>query len=606
MCGICGIIGAQVQNSVLHEMLSRLSHRGPDVQDIKLFPGGGFGHARLSVIDTDARSNQPMYSPDGRYVLVFNGEIYNFKELRFLLATEGEQFITSGDTEVLLRWLIRKGVNGLSQLRGMFAFGLFDILGQSLLLARDPFGKKPLYFHQSEGTFFFASEMRALLPVLKSRKLQHLEEFLNWQSMPAGSSIIEGIESLLPGSWLLLKNGSYQIGTFFSLESAFHQAVEQGPVSPEEFREQFERAVTRRLVADVPLGAFLSGGIDATAIVTAMCRARQSEIRTFTVGFDAEPGDETVQASKTAERLGTTHQNLIIASESVPGLIPEAIDAMDIPSADAINTWLVSRATREAGITVALSGIGGDELFGGYPSAELAQNPWLHRPLLAGLAALVSQTRAAAHLPLKIRKLLMMLEYGGAHGSVAGSRVVFDHVMLKQLGLKGNGGFIHSQTKFQGNSSNANAFYEFEYYCKRLLIADTDQMSMAHALEVRAPFLDIDFLAAAARLNAFPPKREIAHRKWRFIQMLPGYFPDELISSPKKGFILPMDSWLRGPLRNYLEAGLFESPLTSMLDKSRIERFYGQFTRQTGEVSWSRIWLLSVLGHWMRKNGVCW
>jgi asparagine synthase (glutamine-hydrolysing) len=601
MCGICGVLSGDGGRNEAEKMLVALQHRGPDVRQVQTFEGGTFGHARLSVIDTDARSNQPMESPGGHSLLVFNGEIYNFKQLRATLERQGERFQTSGDTEVLLRLLQREGKAALEKLRGMFAFAWIQKESGTLLLARDPFGKKPLYIMELDRNFYFSSEIRALLAVRKERKLANLSDFLMWQSPSPESSFIEGIREVKPGGWLEWQQGTIAEGRFFDLETAIGEAESRGPVSQEAFRAAFEQSVQRRLVADVPLGAFLSGGIDSTAIVTAMKRTSQADVRTFTVGFDAGAIDETRTAQETSIRLGTHHTTLLIKASEVPDLVPLAVANMDIPSADAVNTWLVSRETRNAGITVALSGLGGDELFGGYPSAGLALNPLL-RALLPKKA--VTSGLLSGRQSLRLRKLALLLQDGSPAGRVAASRVVFDTGLLQTLGFPVNTVTAGRHKTTPLHPDNALALAEFEQYCKRLLLRDSDQMSMAHALELRVPFLDIDFLDAAARLNAFPPKRTVHHRKWRFIQMLPGYFPAAFLNMPKTGFALPMEAWLRGPLKSYFESGLFESPVSDQVDRKGLERMYSDFQNNRNGVNWSRTWLLAVLGHWMRKHKV--
>ena len=381
MCGIAGHFSTTFLTINQQAVLTALAHRGPDAQASWQGEHGLLFHSRLSIIDTDARANQPFADPTGRYVLVFNGEIYNYQALK---ATLNVQWQTTSDTELLLYWLINYGATRLNALEGMFAFAFYDTHTQELLLARDRFGKKPFYLHQQEGVLSFASEVRVLMqmhPELRTISKQQLSNWLFWQTIPGGC-LIDGIEELAPGHFMLLKNsqvlekGSYlKANPYLGLNPTRDEALAV-------VKEKVSSAIEKRLVADVPFAAFLSGGVDSSIITAVAAQRLGKDLHTFTVSFDESQFSEHHIAAEVAKRYQTQHHEIRLKPQDFLDLLPEGLAATDHPSGDGLNTYVVSKYTQAAGFKMALSGIGGDEWFLGYPyfrkMAEWQKKPgWL-------------------------------------------------------------------------------------------------------------------------------------------------------------------------------------------------------------------------------------
>ncbi|HEX8707835.1 MAG TPA: asparagine synthase (glutamine-hydrolyzing), partial [Pyrinomonadaceae bacterium] len=389
MCGIAGIISASgerepesgARGAGLREALARmvkyLDHRGPDDRGLSvLSPKGcevGLGHTRLSILDLSTAGHQPMSDPRTGNQITYNGEVYNFRELRGALGEGPDAWRSQSDTEVILRAYQRDGRECLENLRGMFAFGLWDAGRRKLLLARDRLGIKPLYYYAGRGFFLFASEVKALLESgLVPRRLDRLGlwHYLAYQSVPAPRTLVEGVRALEPGSWMTVdERGEREAGCYWNMLSrGTAEARDAAPAeSRRRVRELLHEAVALNLVSDVPVGAFLSGGLDSSAVV-ALMREAGAAPRTFTVGFAESGYDEASQARRTAAHFQTVHTEIRLTQERLLEQLPEALAVMDQPTGDGLNTYVVARAVREQGIKVALSGLGGDEFFAGYPS----------------------------------------------------------------------------------------------------------------------------------------------------------------------------------------------------------------------------------------------
>ena len=350
-------------------MTDAIAHRGPNAEGHYVDESVALGHRRLSIIDLSPEANQPFFDSTGRYAMVFNGEVYNFMDIRHQLADY--PFRTNCDTEVVLAAYIRWGEACLSRFYGMFAFAVWDKQEQRLFVVRDRLGIKPLYFYQDEKKFLFASEIRPLLAsglVAKKLDQEGLYDYFNYQTVHAPRTIVEGVFQLNPGEYAILKNGTFTKKTYWKLAPDQPDIVEgsYGEVKKQVRRLMLE-SVERRLVSDVPLGAFLSGGIDSTAVVALMAEVADQAVDTFSVVFEEPQFDESEYSELVARRFNTRHHPMLLKPQDFLNALPNALMAMDSPSGDAINTYVVSKVTKEAGVTVALSGLGGDELFAGYP-----------------------------------------------------------------------------------------------------------------------------------------------------------------------------------------------------------------------------------------------
>ena len=398
MCGISGIISSGLSSDkiipALQRMNKAIAHRGPDAEGIWNDDFAYLGHRRLSIIDLSDAGKQPMHSYNNRYVITYNGELYNYKELRLQLqrAIQGthEQpyfFSTQTDTEVILASYMRWGKDCLQHFNGMFAFAIYDKQEKTVFIARDRMGIKPLYYSNKNNTLIFASEIRAVLQsglIEKNIDRDSLVDYLQYQTVHAPDTMIEGVKMLMPGHFIWMQKNDVQIKPYWQIEKSINYESAEKPYGEicKDVRNLFFAAVERRLVADVPFGAFLSGGIDSSAVVGAMSQVSSQQVKTFSVIFEESAFSEAKYANIIAKKFNTDHHEIKLSPNDFLRQLPEALQAMDHPSGDGPNTYIVSRATRNAGITMALSGLGSDEIFCGYDifkrSYKLEKQWWLN------------------------------------------------------------------------------------------------------------------------------------------------------------------------------------------------------------------------------------
>ena len=614
MCGIAGIIGpgAASRRSALERMMPALRHRGPDGEGVYTAPSGNcvLGHRRLSILDLSDAAAQPMVAKGGRFALSYNGEIYNYRELRE--AAGGGAPRSSGDTEVLLDLLAREGADCIERLNGMFAFALWDDAAQRLLLARDAWGQKPLFFAQAGELLVFASEMRALLAsglVAPELNLNSALSFLSygWTQEPA--TMLQGVQALPAGhSALLAAPGG-------ELRQRDHRPPRpQGrPCGPEELRELFRRAVGRTLVSDAPLGVFLSGGIDSSALVAGATMASERlPLHTLTVTFPDLPGQSEAAFAREVSCLWhSRHHEVPISGDEMLRMLPQAIRAMDHPSMDGINTFLVAHGAAQAGLKAVLSGVGGDELFGGYPLfGDLPRLlRWRERihPLAPGLAA------AIGAFPLWDRRLAKLQDFLAAPRGLCHQyfvrRQVFSGRQLKALAPSvfapgarpyldpGRMGSLEGAAAGSALQDSIAAM-EQQFYMGRLLLRDMDIMGMAHGVEIRSPFLDQEF---SGRVCAMGPETRSPGRfpKHVFVEAMDDWLP-ESCRRPKQGFALPFERWMLNELKAEVTAGLDSlGRRVGWFDSGAIDSLWRTFQREPARVGWARPWMLFVLGRYL-------
>jgi asparagine synthase (glutamine-hydrolysing) len=564
MCGICGEVSFQHANqadarSNVEWMMERIQHRGPDDAGIWSDSHATLGHRRLSIIDLSPSGRQPMVSKDGTRVIVYNGEIYNYKSLHQRFRNEID-FRYTNDTEVILQLYEKFGGQCLQYLRGMFAFAIWDTAAAQLFFARDRLGKKPFFYYLENDRFVFASEMHALLG--KDRKKREIDEnslshYLSLQYVPSPQTIYKGISKLPPGHCGIFKDGNLQIQKYWDVKHAEAKWTEQDALA--RFTELFRESVQYRLIADVPLGAFLSGGIDSSAVVAMMREASSEPVRTFTVRFEEKQYDESPFAATVAERFGTQHHNLTVTPDLVQ-VLPELMRHYSEPYGDssAIPFYYLSRITREH-VKVALSGDGGDELFGGYPRYFFNEP---HKLFPARIRD------AVQHLPVNARYIWRIRRYLEEKG--------FDlpSIYLQKIGVF-NEQEKHSLfvPEFTANGHYASTLQWFESvfrkfddvpFPEKLMAADmvtylpddllvkADIASMACSLEVRAPFLDHELVEFAATLPSSLKFRN-GTGKYLLKQYLRSKLPRSIVDRKKTGFGLPLREWFRGKLRSYVE-----------------------------------------------------
>jgi asparagine synthase (glutamine-hydrolysing) len=577
MCGIAGIYAYHyaanaVDRAELLRIRDYMAARGPDgigawhSQDARI----GLAHRRLSIIDLSERGAQPMASADGKHVITFNGEIYNYQELRASLENRGHSFQSHSDTEVLLHLYSEKGEAMVHDLRGMFAFGLWDAEKNALLLARDPYGIKPLYYADDGWTLRFASQVKALLA---GGKISRNPEPAGWVgfclfgSVPEPFTTYQEIRALPAGSTLWVNRvGPREATRYFSIADSYCRAENVqtsdrvGDVKLA-VREMLLDSVRHHLVADVPVGAFLSSGIDSGALVGLMRDAGHRDIQTVTLAFEEFRGrreDESLLAADIAAQYSTRHTTRFVTEKEFRDDLPRILDAMDQPTIDGINTWFVSKAARELGLKVAISGLGGDELFGGYPSfrdiplwVRLFRVPGripglgdLTRLLITGIGHLSQISSPKAAGLLKYGK-----DYPGAYFLRRGLFMPWelDSVIgteMSRIGLQRLNPIRHIESVLKPTprrSFGRVATLESSLYMRNQLLRDTDWASMAHSLEVRVPLVDADLLRKLAPITA----RRRSHSKRLLADSVRVPLPRPVIERSKTGFTTPIQTWLQ-------------------------------------------------------------
>ena len=589
MCGICGILGlgdgATFDAAVIERMTRVLRHRGPDDEGryVAEFaadgrPGRiGLGHARLSIIDP-ATGHQPLANEDESVWVVFNGEIYNFRELRGDLQSRGHVFRTRTDTEVIVHLYEERGVDCLQDLRGMFAFALWDSRANTLLCARDRLGQKPFCYRMEPNRFIFGSEIKAILQaeaVPRALSLTALHHYLTYQYVPHPLTMFDGIRKLPPAHYLLWKDGRADVHEYW------RPRFEAAPrLSTEEYVERLQELLTEsvrlRLISDVPLGAFLSGGMDSSIIVGLMAKLSDAPVKTFAIGFEEKRFDELAYARMVAERFGTDHQEFVVRPKAIE-IIPQLVWHYDEPFADssAIPTWYVSRMTRRH-VTVALTGDGGDEGFAGYPryrAVKLAQ--WFDR--LPHRARKTLAGRFWERLPVSVkqktlrrraRRLFLALNlpprqrYARWCAIFDDSRkhALYSPDLLAQFASEPSWQVLNEEYGKVPDSDfiGQTMFVDYMRYLPDDLCCKVDIAAMAHGLECRAPFLDhklIEFIGAIPsdlKLRRFGGKYLL---KRAFGHML----PRPVLKRKKMGFGVPIAAWFRGELRDYVREVLLDA-----------------------------------------------
>jgi asparagine synthase (glutamine-hydrolysing) len=628
MCGICGALGFDSSAGLVRRMNQAMVHRGPDSDGFLDDGPIALGMRRLRIIDLHT-GDQPLFSEDRQVALILNGEIYNFRDLRSELEALGHRFTSHSDAEVVVHAYEQWGRDRLPRLRGMFALALCDRRGRAagqagrLLLARDRLGIKPLYLWHDGRRLAFASEVRALLAsglVPRTLSTAGLYTFLAFGSVQEPLTLVEGVTSLDPGSWLQaeLEGGALTIesGTYW-------RPPRDGQRDPEpaQVRHWLADAVGSHLVSDVPLGAFLSGGLDSGAIVALGSEALNAPLRTFTLAFDAWPGDEREIAAQTARVWQSDHHVRVLAPGEVLAELPQAVAAMDQPTVDGINTWYVSREARRAGLTVALSGLGGDELFAGY--ASFHQVPRLRRvqrtlrwlPKGSYLEDLIARLPGSSPGQRKLGALIsggMFLDHAyfaarslftpGQVRSLLSPRAV--EILQEPDGALGEWRrSVQAQLRLsQGYDAVGEvSWLELSQYMRSTLLRDADAMSMAHSLEVRVPFVDHRLVEQVLPVEG---RHKMKGRvpKPLLVEALEGRLPPAVTTGAKRTFTFPFERWLRQEWATVVGGGLVKLPdgLAANLDGTAVRQVWSQFGR--GHTNWPRPWALYVLAEWVRRN----
>lgn len=643
MCGICGVIGierSETGEAVTRRMMEALWHRGPDEDGLLVAPCAALGMRRLSIIDLPG-GHQPVFNEAGNVGIVFNGEIYNFRELRKTLEGLGHAFRTHSDTEVIVHAYEEWGEQCVRELRGMFAFAIWDarVSGTTgdaarhahIFLARDRMGIKPLYYAFADGALLFASEVRALIAsgrIAPNVDPDSLEAYLLFGSVAEPSTLVRGVFSLPPGhSMMMFADAPPQNPAPKCYWDFADAALQQDGPRPAHMQDAakpllrlLEETVNDHMIADVPLGVFLSSGLDSTALVALASRV-QKDLHTFTVVFPEQRFSEAAISRETAKRFKTRHEEVMLTPEQLLDQVDDAVGSLDQPTMDGLNTYFVSRAAHQAGLKVALSGLGSDEIFGGYstftstPRASVVAGlgRWIPGPFRRLSAALATRMvegdavrKAAAtwkspsdfphayyftrllYTPARVDRLLAPYFESTAYdeNAVSGWRLRMRETARQAARL---------------DSFTSISCFELQSYMVNTLLRDTDVASMASSLEVRVPFLDHQLVEYVARLPK-DAKYRPGVSKSLLVEAMGNLLPDEVVGQAKRTFTLPWDVWLRGPLGVRLSQDLanLTPPLLRYMNQRAVRGSWQNFV--TGHTNWSRPWSIYVLNRWVQRH----
>ncbi|MEK7793158.1 MAG: asparagine synthase (glutamine-hydrolyzing) [Candidatus Hydrogenedentota bacterium] len=610
MCGIAGMVmidsAAIADEAAVQRMTDALVHRGPDSGGVWTSRNAALGARRLRVLDL-AAGEQPLTSPDDRYVIVYNGEIYNHREVRVELETKGVTFKTHCDTETVLAAYAAWGTNCLARFNGMFAFAIHDTHENTLFLARDRLGVKPLFYSQTPDAFVFASELDALMrSQLLPRDIdrESLADYFRYLYVPAPDTIYRGISKLLPGESILLKNGRMETQRWWSPRLNIDSSWTLDSAA-ERFRELLFDSVRLRLISDVPLGAFLSGGVDSSCVVAAMAQ-HAATIKTFSIGFDDAAANELPYAREVATRFGTHHTEEIVRPDAV-ALLPQIVRHFGEPFADssAIPTWYVSQLARR-NVTVALSGDGGDELFAGYDWTRMNRLVARYRRVPGGIRRLIDLALGALPDSERIRKLARFSadSFLSPLESFRRRQTSFSPRELDELLL---GGATATRDRFAEvatpaetmNSDDWMLLHDLLMYLPDDILTKVDRMSMAHALEARVPLLDYRLVEFAMTV---PFHLKAAHGVTKRVMKhaCGDLLPESVMRQRKRGFAIPIHKWFRGPLREIFHDTVLSKSARSResIDTKAAARFLDRHT-QRGEDLGHHLWAVLVLEHWL-------
>ena len=619
--------------------MGAISHRGPDEDGILVAPSAALGMRRLSIIDLPG-GHQPVFNETGNVAVVYNGEIYNFRQLRQTLEGRGHAFRTNSDTEVIVHAYEEWGEQFLRELRGMFALAIWDARSSGasgegarkarIFLARDRLGIKPLYYAAIGGALLFSSEVRSLLAsgrIEPRLSPDSLEAYLTFGSLAEPSTLVDGIYSVPPGHYLAFSADAPPEKPAPKPYWVYSDAVlhQEGP-KPKNFQEAakllrplLEETVRDHLIADVPLGVFLSSGLDSTSLVALGSRF-QSDLHTFTVVFPEQQYSESKISRQTAKHFKTRHEEVLLSPSMLVSQIEDAVRSLDQPTMDGLNTYFVSRAARQAGLKVALSGLGSDEIFGGYstfistPRAEFVANlgRWIPTPLrrlTSGAAVRIAAGDAVRKAAAAWRS---PKDFPHAYFF---TRLLFTPSRVRRLlaPYYESSGYIKHDNPWrermretarqarQLDSFTSVSCFELQSYMVNTLLRDTDTASMANSLEVRVPFLDhrlVEFVGRLPKSVKFTPEVP----KSLLVEALSDLLPEEVIGQSKRTFTLPWDVWLRGALgvRLSQELSNLTPPLRRYVNPRAVRGAWQNFV--IGQTNWSRPWSLYVLNEWVRHH----
>ena len=628
---MCGIAGVFAFNEIGRFNLPNISvatktiaHRGPDFQKVFVDEFVALGHRRLSIIDLSPAGNQPMSADNGRFQLVFNGEIYNYKALRKKLLSQGVAFETESDTEVLLKMLIHEGREALNQLNGFFAFAFYDQAKAEMLVARDRYGIKPFYYFLDEDRFIFASELKAILKFGIEKKVDAnaLYTYLQLNYLPAPLAMVKGVKKLMPGHFATIKKKSVEIQAYYQLEKTF-EGLYPGSISEAqaELKKLMEQAVGRRLIADVPLGTFLSGGVDSS-IISAIAAKKLDELHTFSIGYqDHQYFDETPYANAVAKHIGSKHQVFSLSLSDLYEYLPKMLKSLSEPFADssALAVYALSQLTKDK-VTVALSGDGADELFGGYNKHAALYRLWHpgnKEKLMAALRplwALLPKSRNSpiGNLARQLNRFAdaYQLDFPEQYWLLASlqnarqTTKLLSNQSLEEIDFEAfdswKDGMLCTLKKPSINQALA---LDQSLVLQGDMLQKVDLMSMQHALEVRVPFLDHELVAFA---NSLPEHFKVNGKRKKMIlqDTFRDLLPEKIYNRPKHGFEVPLLNWQRNQLKSDIENKWLDADLIAqqeLFDWEGILKLKKKLFSSNPGDSHAHVWALIVFQEWWQQ-----
>ena len=621
MCGINGVFNHQLYHDVeikVKSMNDLTFHRGPDFSAIYKDDKVCLGHNRLSIIDLDDKSNQPFISNDKNVILSYNGEIYNFLELKEELS-KNYKFKTKSDTELIIAAYQTWGIQMLEKFNGMFSFALWDKLNQEFYLCRDRLGIKPLYYVEENESIIFSSSLKAI-KLFKDQQLSinkdDIVDFLRYGTIHSPNSFIDEIKSLPRASFLMASNEETFTKEYWSFFN--HQNFDHNNEEPhEKIRNLILDSVDKRLMSDVPYGVFLSGGIDSSILVAAASKVSSQELNTFSIVFKDKIFDERKFSRTISRQYKTAHNEIEIHPDELLNQIEEPFKLMDHPTVDGINTYFISKAVHDKGFKMAISGAGSDELFSGYPvfknALELNNKKWLYSfpPQLRKLASKLitnikpnEQSKKIGEI-LNLRLLELPYYYPVFRKIFTDSdikKIISKDIILKssysfQWGLK------ELSFKERGEKLsflNKVSSLEIETYLQNVLLRDADQMGMANSLEIRVPFLDhrlVEYVLSLSDKLKYPQ-----YPKKLLVDSIKGWIPQEIIQRKKMGFVFPWEKWIKNELQDFCSESIKHLESIHFLNFRKVELLWNNFLKGKSQVHWQQIWTLVVIGKWIAIN----
>ena len=611
MCGIAGFISKEFSKEDLTKMTNSLAHRGPDADGLyfEAKKGVGLGHRRLSIIDLSSDANQPMTSHCGRFIMVYNGEVYNYKEVAKNLNIINWK--TSSDTEVILEAFVKWGLNFTNKLNGMFAIAIYDKSNDEIFLFRDRIGIKPLYYFHNSSIFFFTSELKAFngIDIKKEINYESVYAYLHLGYVPYNKTIFNKILKLNPGSFLRYKNNNITVKQYWNIEDKVKNDVYSNFKSNKlKLNQLLRESVEKRLISDVPIGTFLSGGTDSSIVTAVAQEVSNSQINTFSIGFKEAKYNESEHAKKVANHLGTNHYEFILTQDDALSELENIMEHFDEPFADtsALPTMLVSKMAKKH-VTVCLSGDGGDELFMGYGAyiwAKRFSNPllWNSRKAISLLFSKSSKNY------FKRAGLVFNSPKANWKSHIfSQEQYLFSERELNYLLLKGTNSIINTINKTpylnrKLSKKENQAFFDINNYLKDDLLVKVDRSSMFCSLETRVPMLDHNIIEFALNINE-DLKIKNGSQKHLLKELSYNYIPKELMERPKWGFSIPLDQWLKTELYYLIEKYLTKSAIeqTNFLNYQYINEIILRFNKGE-DYLYNRIWSLINLQKFMLNH----